>query len=195
MFDAQACLARYFPPAVAEGEAIRVSDGGQSMFERDAGTQAARPDWWVRQQVKLHGATWEVEMWPTPALAARLASPLPQVLLCSGAIGALLLASVCLLAQRASRQAIETNRANIALQAALDQVKTLEGLLPICCGCKRVRDDTGYWNKIDSYLCKHTRASLSHGYCPECAAKAFTDMGVDVPDQVLEQLAAKNYEQ
>jgi len=81
-----------------------------------------------------------------------------------------------------------------ALQAALDKVNTLEGLLPVCMGCKRVRDDTGYWSQIDTYLNEHTNASISHGYCPECAAKAFQEYGYDVPSEVEEALAAGRFE-
>ena len=85
-------------------------------------------------------------------------------------------------------------RANAALQAALDTVKTLEGMLPICCYCKRVRDDTGYWNQIDTYLRKHTNASLTHSYCPECAAKFYEECGCDVPDKIKAEIAAGNFE-
>ena len=56
------------------------------------------------------------------------------------------------------------------LQYALSQVKTLQGLLPICVHCKRVRDDEGYWNKIDEYITTHTTLDFSHGICPDCAA-------------------------
>lgn len=138
--------------------------------------------------------TWDLTMWPTLALAARLDSPLPRVVLCAGTLGALLLGAVCFYAQRSSRQALETARANAALQEALDTVRTLEGLLPICSCCKRVRDDTGYWNQIDTYLGRHTRASLSHGYCPKCAAKTYEEFGLDVPDEVQAEVAAGNFE-
>jgi putative methionine-R-sulfoxide reductase with GAF domain len=56
------------------------------------------------------------------------------------------------------------------LKQALSQVKTLRGLLPICAHCKRVRDDEGYWNRIDSYISAHTDVDFSHGICPDCAA-------------------------
>jgi sensor domain CHASE-containing protein len=194
IFNAQTCLQRYFPPAVAAGEAIQVSEGGRVFFERDAGTSPARNDWVVEQKIELHGATWDLRMWPTPEMAARLDSPLPAVDLFGDALCAMLLGAVCFYAQRSSRQATETARANTALQAAIDKVKTLEGLLPICSYCKRVRDDTGYWSQIDTYLHDHTNASLSHGYCPECAAKAFKDFGFDVPQEVQAELEAHNFE-
>ena len=194
VFNAQLCLSRYLPPALAPGSAITVSEGGQQFFERDASAPPMREDWLAAEKIQLHGATWDLRLWPTPALAARLNSPLPAVVLCAGMLGALLLGAVCYYAQRSSRQAIETTLANAALQAALDTVRTLEGLLPICSSCKRVRDDTGYWSQIDTYLCQHTNASLSHGYCPECAAKAFKEFGMEVPDDVQAAVAAGNFE-
>jgi hypothetical protein len=57
--------------------------------------------------------------------------------------------------------------------AALAQVKTLSGLLPLCAWCRKVRDDNGYWNQIEEYVSEHTRAEFSHGICPECREKRF----------------------
>ena len=57
------------------------------------------------------------------------------------------------------------------LQEALDQIKTLQGLLPICAWCKDVRSDDGYWLKIESYLGDHSDASFTHSICPKCAKK------------------------
>ena len=61
------------------------------------------------------------------------------------------------------------------LQNALTQVKTLSGLLPICSGCKKIRDDQGYWNRIETYISEHSGAQFSHGICPDCAKKYFPD--------------------
>jgi PAS domain S-box-containing protein len=57
------------------------------------------------------------------------------------------------------------------LSRALANVKTLRGLLPVCATCKRIRDDRGYWNKLESYITEHTMAEISHGICPECQAQ------------------------
>lgn len=57
---------------------------------------------------------------------------------------------------------------NIELQDALEKVKLLSGLLPICAWCKRVRDDKGYWEQIDQYIDRHSEAEFSHSICPEC---------------------------
>jgi hypothetical protein len=56
------------------------------------------------------------------------------------------------------------------LQKALDELRTLEGLFPVCAWCKRVRDDQGYWSQIEDYLAKQRGALVSHGICPECMA-------------------------
>jgi len=55
------------------------------------------------------------------------------------------------------------------LQSALDNIKTLKGLLPICANCKKIRDDKGYWNQIEAYVRDHSDAEFSHSICPDCA--------------------------
>ena len=59
------------------------------------------------------------------------------------------------------------------LQDALEQVKQLKGLLPICSSCKKIRDDEGYWNHLESYIEKHSDAQFSHGLCNECVEKLY----------------------
>jgi hypothetical protein len=61
------------------------------------------------------------------------------------------------------------------LETALSEVKTLEGLLPICASCKKVRDDTGYWNQIESYLGEHADASFTHSVCPDCLQELYPE--------------------
>ena len=51
------------------------------------------------------------------------------------------------------------------------EVKTLSGLLPICAWCKKIRDDSGYWNQIEAYIQSHSEAEFTHGICPECASR------------------------
>ncbi len=55
------------------------------------------------------------------------------------------------------------------LQEAVENIRTLNGLLPICANCKKIRDDKGYWNQIEGYIQKHSEAKFSHGICPECS--------------------------
>ena len=59
------------------------------------------------------------------------------------------------------------------LKKALEDVKTLSGLVPICSNCKKIRDDTGYWNGIEEYIQKHSEIAFSHGLCPECADELY----------------------
>lgn len=66
------------------------------------------------------------------------------------------------------------------LQLALDQIKTLEGILPICMHCKKIRDDQGYWNQIEKYIDEHSAAKFSHGICPECLKEHYPDLDIDV---------------
>lgn len=62
------------------------------------------------------------------------------------------------------------------LQAALSEVETLRGLLPICACCKKIRDDHGYWNHIEAYLRKHTQTEFTHTLCPECVKQFYPDL-------------------
>lgn len=59
------------------------------------------------------------------------------------------------------------------LADALDQVRTLRGILPICANCKNIRDDQGYWSKVETYLKQHTKAEFSHAVCPDCMNKLY----------------------
>jgi DNA-binding response OmpR family regulator len=54
------------------------------------------------------------------------------------------------------------------LEAALTNVKQLQGLLPICCYCKKIRDDHNYWQQLEGYISRHSDARFSHGICPDC---------------------------
>jgi PAS domain S-box-containing protein len=61
------------------------------------------------------------------------------------------------------------------LQAALEEVNLLSGFLPICASCKKIRDDKGYWNQIESYIRTHSGVEFSHGICPDCAKQLYPD--------------------
>ena len=67
----------------------------------------------------------------------------------------------------------ERERLLAELQDAALQVKTLSGMLPICSSCKKIRDDTGYWNQIEVYIRDHSEAEFSHGICPECFTRLY----------------------
>ena len=77
-----------------------------------------------------------------------------------------------------TRKEVEREREKliVELQEALAKVKTLSGMLPICCNCKKIRDDKGYWNKIETYIAQHADVVFSHGICKECAEKLYPDI-------------------
>jgi PAS domain S-box-containing protein len=62
------------------------------------------------------------------------------------------------------------------LRTAISEIKTLSGLVPICSHCKNIRDDKGYWNRIEKYIGERSDAQFSHGICPECAKKFYSDI-------------------
>jgi PAS domain S-box-containing protein len=64
----------------------------------------------------------------------------------------------------------------IELQQALSQVKKLSGFLPICSSCKKIRDDAGYWNEVESYISEHSDTKFSHGICPDCMRKLYPEV-------------------
>ncbi|MBZ0157288.1 MAG: response regulator [Alphaproteobacteria bacterium] len=59
------------------------------------------------------------------------------------------------------------------LREALARVKKLSGLIPICSSCKKIRDDSGYWNQIEAFIREHSDAEFTHGLCPECAKRLY----------------------
>jgi len=62
-----------------------------------------------------------------------------------------------------------------ALESALREVHVLRGILPICANCKKIRNDDGYWEKVESYLEKHSDVSFTHGFCPDCEQTLYKD--------------------
>jgi len=71
----------------------------------------------------------------------------------------------------------------LKLKDALIKVKQLSGLIPICSRCKKIRDDEGYWQRVEEYLESHSEAQLTHSLCPECVIKLFPEMS----DEILEE--------
>ncbi len=65
------------------------------------------------------------------------------------------------------------------LKESLSQVKVLRGLLPICAACKKVRDDSGYWNQIEVYIRTHSEAEFTHSLCPQCLTKLYPEFQVE----------------
>jgi PAS domain S-box-containing protein len=62
------------------------------------------------------------------------------------------------------------------LQHALENIKTLQGLIPMCSNCKKIRDDKGFWSQVEEYIVGHTNAEFTHGICPDCAKNLYGDL-------------------
>jgi hypothetical protein len=71
--------------------------------------------------------------------------------------------------------AMEQERTIADLQKAIAQVKQLSGLLPICASCKKIRNDEGYWEQLETYLKHHSGTEFSHAICPDCASRLYPD--------------------
>jgi len=64
----------------------------------------------------------------------------------------------------------------LELQDALNKVKVLSGLIPICSYCKKIRDDKGYWEKVEDYIRTHADVEFTHSICPDCVTKYFPEL-------------------
>lgn len=73
------------------------------------------------------------------------------------------------------------------LSLAVEHIKTLQGILPICSFCKKIRNDKGYWDQVEAYIGQHSRATFSHSICPECLEEHYPEFAEDeVDDSVAE---------
>ena len=72
-------------------------------------------------------------------------------------------------------RAAELEKANRDLQQALDNIRTLKGLVPICSHCKSIRNDRGFWEKLENYVSRHSEAEFSHGICTDCIELHYPD--------------------
>lgn len=73
---------------------------------------------------------------------------------------------------------LQLSQANTDLKQAMDEIKTLKGIIPICSYCHGIRDDEGAWKQLEQYISKHSDASFSHGICPSCLPKARNNAGL-----------------
>jgi len=92
-------------------------------------------------------------------------------------------AETVMLERQIQQQNIEKDQLIVKLQEALENVKKLSGLIPICSNCKKIRNDEGYWKQIEGYISEHSEARFSHGICPDCAKKIYSEFLKDVPEE------------
>lgn len=67
------------------------------------------------------------------------------------------------------------------LEEALARIKTLSGIIPICASCKKMRDDEGYWKRVEDFITEHSEAFLTHGICPDCAQELYPELADEDP--------------
>ena len=98
----------------------------------------------------------------------------------AGLLRAVVFLSVCILVaglekqRRAALHTLELTNRN--LQAALDEVKALRGILSICVYCKKIRNDEGAWIRLEKYIREHSEAEFTHGMCPECYRQHYPEI-------------------
>lgn len=90
-----------------------------------------------------------------------------------------------------ARQEAEAERERLIseLQQALATVKTLDGLIPICASCKKIRDDQGYWTRLETYLEQHSKAEFSHSLCLDCLHKLYPEIAEEVQSRLTKPMA------
>jgi len=111
---------------------------------------------------------------------AEVRAPFIKVVLISGFIGMIAVAVGTMLFIYVTNPLLRKLSKTVeTLQDALKKVKLLSGFLPICASCKKIRDDKGYWNQIESYIRDHSEADFSHGICPECARKLYSELNLN----------------
>lgn len=77
------------------------------------------------------------------------------------------------------RTHLALRRAYLQLAQALERIQTLQGIIPICASCKKIRDDQGYWHQVEAYVREHTLAEFSHGICPECIRRLYPEFAAE----------------
>jgi hypothetical protein len=101
-----------------------------------------------------------------------LTERLEYIITSSVFVGIALIVPIWIIIRDVSRLEKTTER----LQGALESIKTLEGLLPICANCKNIRDDNGYWHQVEVYIRNNSKAEFSHSICPTCAQKLYPEL-------------------
>ena len=91
------------------------------------------------------------------------------------AAGAVVLAAFGLHRARVHQLEVRERELASRVDEELKRVRVLQGLIPICAGCKKIRDDAGYWTQLEEYIRDHSEADFTHGFCPECLERLYGD--------------------
>lgn len=79
------------------------------------------------------------------------------------------------------------NKFAILILEDISLITELEGLLPICASCKSIRDDKGYWNRLEKYIQEHSEADFTHSFCPDCIKKLYPDYYDKIVQYLVEE--------
>ncbi|HEY5999684.1 MAG TPA: CHASE domain-containing protein [bacterium] len=167
---------------------IEIYDGSDAstetlMYDSDGSRQAVSPSpagVTSVGEIEIAGRRWTVAVRALAGLERRIDAGRPALIGFVGVIISLLLSwltwSLVRGRERAVSAVLERERLIAELQAAMAQVKTLQGILPICSVCKKIRDDKDAWKQMETFISEHSDAVFSHGYCPDCAAKTMAEV-------------------
>ena len=106
---------------------------------------------------------------------------LAYLLLWFAGIGVFIQAALRLSTSEHKRRQVEQEREKLIddLRENISNIKTLQGLIPICSSCKKIRDDQGYWHQVEVYVSEHAQADFTHSICQECAHKLYPELYKD----------------
>lgn len=82
------------------------------------------------------------------------------------------------------RELIARVKTHIELKKAREEIYNLRSIIPICANCRKVREDNGYWDQVESYISKHSHAQFSHSICPDCIRKLYPDYADDIENEL-----------
>lgn len=130
--------------------------------------------------IEIAGHPWTIRIRALQGIHSRVDTKRPALIAAAGFVISLLLTwltwSLVTGRERAIAAVRERENLIAELQKALSEIKTLQGILPICSVCKKIRDDKDAWKQMETFISEHSDAVFSHGYCPECAKKVLEDI-------------------
>jgi len=167
---------------------IEIYDGKEAaadtlMYDSDGTRAAGSPDrasLHAGTTIEIAGHPWTIRIRALEGIHSRVDSMRPALIAVAGFVISMLLTwltwSLVTGRERAIRAVREREKLIAELQKAFAEIKTLQGILPICSVCKKIRDDKDAWKQMETFIIEHSEAVFSHGYCPDCAQKALKDV-------------------
>ncbi len=133
----------------------------------------------VVKRVFTTGKTEEIEVRvPLPSGDTYYLTTAKPIVNNSGVVETVICTSKNITKRKLAEDALKEEHAK--LLKAMNEIKILSGLLPICASCKKIRDDKGYWNQIETFINKHSEAEFSHGICPDCANELYPGLNLNL---------------